>query len=320
MAASDKNILITPARNRTDINPTLVFTGNGADPLTWEMGDLAVGELVIKSSAGPHFSFTTARGPDDPRFAANDDLGVPTVASYGNGDVVISPTYSSKVFIGKAPALATYDNSVTLEVGGRAHIERLIDPIIVGNLTFEASDGTTTFNFWDEEAGTFKVDGQYLELDTASGLYYNVVTQLDVGTDPNQVPLNGFLGTMAYTSYPFAQVAKSATDQTTVVVNAPTVDFYSHIASFTANVTFQVANLTPGHEARLYVRNTNASSRTITIQASASTSGYANVNLAPGGGTVGAASVSAITLAATSGTTLVWVANAGGDIVGGVLA
>ena len=28
--------------------------------------------------------------------------------------------------------------------------------------------------------------------------YYNVVTQQDIGTDPNQIPLNQFLGTMAY--------------------------------------------------------------------------------------------------------------------------
>jgi hypothetical protein len=28
--------------------------------------------------------------------------------------------------------------------------------------------------------------------------YYNVVTQRDIGTDPNQIPLNQFLGTMAY--------------------------------------------------------------------------------------------------------------------------
>jgi hypothetical protein len=318
MAASDKNILITPARGRTDINPTLVFTGNGADPLTWEMLGEAVGELVIKSSSGPHFSFTTARGPTDPRFATNDDLGVPTVASYGNGDVVISPTYSSKAYIGKIPASAIYDNSVTLEVGGKAYIERLVNPIIVGNLQFEAEDGSTTFQFWNEDTGEFKVNGQYLEL--YNGNYYNVVTQVDIGTEPNQVPLNGFLGTMAYANYPFAPTTSSTANTTSVVINAPTTALYSHIADLTGDLTVQVANLTSGHEVRMYVRNTNASSRTLTIQASETTSDYADVALAPGGGTVGAASISTITLAATSGTTLVWVGNINGNIVGGVVA
>jgi hypothetical protein len=105
-----------------------------------------------------------------------------------------------------------------------------------------------------------------------------------------------------------------------VVINAPTTALYSHIADLTGDLTVQVANLTSGHEVRMYVQNTNASSRTLTIQASETTSDYADVALAPGGGTVGAASISTITLAATSGTTLVWVGNINGNIVGGVVA
>ena len=33
---------------------------------------------------------------------------------------------------------------------------------------------------------------------TVGGTFFPVVTQTDIGTDPNQVPLNGFLGTMAF--------------------------------------------------------------------------------------------------------------------------
>jgi hypothetical protein len=31
-----------------------------------------------------------------------------------------------------------------------------------------------------------------------SSVYYPIATQVDVGTDPNQIPLNGYLGTMAF--------------------------------------------------------------------------------------------------------------------------
>ena len=126
---------------------------------------------------------------------------------------------------------------------------------------------------------------------------------------------------MAFADFPFAQVANNSNGaEATVVVNAQTTDLYSHIASYSTDVTYQISNLESGHEIKMYLRNTNASARTITIQASTTNSGYANVNLAPGAGTMGAASVSTVTLAATSGTTMIYVANIGGDIVGGILA
>jgi len=163
------------------------------------------------------------------------------------------------------------------------------------------------------------VDGTISE--TVSGIQYPVVSQFDIGTDPNQIPLNQFLGDMAFADFPFAQVANNSNGaEATVVVNAQTTDLYSHIASYSTDVTYQISNLESGHEIKMYLRNTNASARTITIQASTTNSGYANVNLAPGAGTMGAASVSTVTLAATSGTTMIYVANIGGDIVGGILA
>jgi hypothetical protein len=62
--------------------------------------------------------------------------------------------------------------------------------------------------------------------------------------------------------------------------------------------TLQISNLTAGRMITVYLRNTNASARVVTIQASTTTSGYANVNLSPA--TPGAASVVSVSLAATS--------------------
>lgn len=154
-----------------------------------------------------------------------------------------------------------------------------------------------------------------------NGTYWNVVTQADVGIGASQVPLNQYLGQMAFvdTHYP-SYTASSSTADAAISIDASAVERYSHIASFTADRTVQVSNLTPGRELMLYLRNTNASSRIITIQASTTTVSHANVNLAPGAGTMGAASVSTVTLAATSGTSVVWVANINGNIVGGLMA
>jgi hypothetical protein len=154
-----------------------------------------------------------------------------------------------------------------------------------------------------------------------NGTYWNVVTQADVGIGASQVPLNQYLGQMAFVDahYPSYSAASSTADAA-ISIDASSVERYSHIASFTADRTVQISNLTPGRELMLYLRNTNAASRIITIQASTTASSHANVNLAPGAGTMGAASVSTVTLAATSGTSVVWVANINGNIVGGLMA
>jgi hypothetical protein len=155
--------------------------------------------------------------------------------------------------------------------------------------------------------------------ETISGVQYRVASSYDIGTGANQVPLNGLLGQMAFVDEPFAQVQSSVADAA-IAVDAAVVDLYSHIASFSADRTVQISNLTSGQQMKLYLRNTNASSRTITIQASATASGHTSVNLAPGAGTMGAASVSTVSLAATSGTSVVWVANINNNVVGGILA
>jgi hypothetical protein len=173
--------------------------------------------------------------------------------------------------------------------------------------------GTTT------NTNTSKIVSSGTISETVDANQYLVVSQVDIGTDPNQVPLNQFLGQMAYMDEPFAQVSSSTSDAS-VIVNAAATDLYAHVASFSADRTFQISNLTSGQEVKIYLRNTNASARTITIQASATEADYANVNLAPGAGTMGAASVSTVALAATSGTSLIYVANIAGVITGGIIA
>jgi hypothetical protein len=99
-----------------------------------------------------------------------------------------------------------------------------------------------------------------------------------------------------------------------VTFDASLYERVSWIAAFTSNITAQISNLTTGREMYLYVQNTFTSARTLTIQASSTTSAYANVNCSRSG----AAAVSTISLATTSGAATIWVANIGGNIVGAI--
>lgn len=105
----------------------------------------------------------------------------------------------------------------------------------------------------------------------------------------------------------------SSTTNGNIVVDASLYTLYSWQASFSAARTIQISNLTAGRMVTIYMRNTNASARVITIQASIATT-YANVALSPA--TPGAASTSTVSLAATSGTAVVRVFNANGNICG----
>jgi len=50
----------------------------------------------------------------------------------------------------------------------------------------------------------------------SSSVYYPVVTQTDIGTDPNQVPINGFLGTMAFQDSAGVNIDQAAINTATI--------------------------------------------------------------------------------------------------------
>jgi hypothetical protein len=213
-------------------------------------------------------------------------------------------------FLALGSALGIFgSNFIGAGVTGECRVETVasgISGFVTTTISGIPSARTTISGYFENASGV------------ASGVFYPVVTQVDIGTAPNQVPVNGFLGELAFTSYPFLRGGSDTTTTSgTIVVDVLNYERYAHIASFAADSTVQFSNLGNGRDITAYLRNTNGTARTITIQASASGTGHANVNLATGSG---AASVSAVTLAATTGTSLVWVANINGSIVGGIVA
>ncbi len=163
------------------------------------------------------------------------------------------------------------------------------------------------------------VDGTIAPIkEVYSSVFYPVVTQTDIGTAPDQVPLAGMLGDMAFTNYPFWRGGSDTTTTSgVVVVDALVYERFNYTASMATGVTVQFSNLTNGREVKLYIRNTNATARPVSFLASATSSGHAAVNLSTGS-LPGAASVSGVTLSGTTGTALAWVGNINGTIVGGL--
>ena len=101
--------------------------------------------------------------------------------------------------------------------------------------------------------------------------------------------------------------------------DAATTQVASWIASLTATRNLVISNLTAGRMVRVYIRNTNGSARQINVTASTTAAGHAAVNLAGnfvGANPAGQVSATSVTLAATSGTAVITVWNAGGSLVG----
>jgi hypothetical protein len=109
----------------------------------------------------------------------------------------------------------------------------------------------------------------------------------------------------------------SSTTDADATVDAATNTFYAYVQSTSGTArTINISNLSAGRMIKLYLRNTNAATKVINITASTTTTGFAAVAMSKGD--AGGTSVTAVTLAATSGTSVVTVFNANGTFGGSV--
>jgi len=162
------------------------------------------------------------------------------------------------------------------------------------------------------------ISGYFENASGVGGVLYPVVTQVDIGTAPNEVPLAGMLGELAFLNYPFLRGGSdTATTSGTVTIDSSAYERFNYTASMATGVTVQFSNMTNGREVQLYIRNTNATARAVAFEASTTTTGFTAVNLA-GASPPGGPSVSGVTLSGSTGTALLWVGNINGTIVGGI--
>lgn len=95
MPDSDKNIVITPNRGAT-VQPNIVFTGQGVDPITLRVLDgttgtglTAGGALSFEGSAGQLFSVVNRLGTGS-IFSVNDISGIPSIDVDANGTIQLA--------------------------------------------------------------------------------------------------------------------------------------------------------------------------------------------------------------------------------------
>jgi hypothetical protein len=101
MADSDKNILITPNRGQV-AQPSVVFTGQGNDPIVARVLDGVPGALSFEGSAGQLFSITNNLTTGS-IFSVNDVSGIPSIDVNADGTVSIA-AFGGNVGIGLTTA------------------------------------------------------------------------------------------------------------------------------------------------------------------------------------------------------------------------
>jgi hypothetical protein len=104
MANSDKNIKITPNISQT-AQPNVVFTGQGAVPITLKVLDDSFGTLSFEGSAGQLFSVNNNLSTGV-IFSVNDISGIPQIDVNANGTVRLVP-FGGVVGVGTSSPAST---------------------------------------------------------------------------------------------------------------------------------------------------------------------------------------------------------------------
>lgn len=147
-----------------------------------------------------------------------DGSGVLSWSTDGGGDV-------------DGPASAT-DNAV-------ARFDLTTGKLIQNSVVTIADNGTTLINTATNTNSSILVANGTIS-ETVSGVQYLVASQFDVGTAPNDIPLNQYLGTLAYQSFvPYNGVGSAAptiASATTIAPQTPII--------FVSGTT-AIVNITP---------------------------------------------------------------------------
>jgi len=135
MAASDKNIIITPNRGGATAEPEIFFGGSGNNPIRLKVLDDSTGTLSFEGSAGQLFSINNSLTSGS-IFSVNDVSGIPSIDVNANGIVSLAP-------FGGTVGIGTTTPTSKLSVAGTISATNIVNGIVVGGSTLTGSVSLT---------------------------------------------------------------------------------------------------------------------------------------------------------------------------------
>ena len=201
VARSGNNFKVDPTQFGSDIslgdNVKATF-GDSSDLQIFHDGnnsyitDVGTGSIWLKTN-GPNISFLDSS--NNYMIRANTSGAVDL---YNNSSKKLSTTATGIDVTGTVTADgASLDGAVVINESGAA-VDFRVEGDTDANLIFVDGSADTVFigTTTNDNSSKLVVNGTISE--TVGGTQYEVVSASDIGTDPNQVPLNQYLGSMAY--------------------------------------------------------------------------------------------------------------------------
>lgn len=236
MPDADKNIVITPYRGST-LQPQIVFTGQGVDPITLRVldgatgtGITAGGALSFEGSAGQLFSVVNRLGTGS-IFSVNDISGIPSIDVDASGRIHMA-AFTGFVGIGVTGPQDKLDVNGSLRVSGGICAAGISAGAFI--LTSSGIKGLTgtTYTFLSSD------NGDVLTHDNASGCTLTIPTGLPVGFSTTVITLNSagtvrFVAASGVTLNSFANYTRLAGQH----ASASLISYTTNVYNLAGNVT-----------------------------------------------------------------------------------
>lgn len=180
MAHSDKNIVITPARNDSATDPKIVFSGadasTAAQNITMKVYPTNSGTISFEGSAGQLFSITNSMSGSI--FSVNDVSGVPSIEVLDTGLIRLAQ-YSGFVAFGNSPAVTAAGSTqatatiltrqVNLVTGGSTNNGVILPAPVGGERVFIRNNLGVDIKVYPQSGGQISNNGTNVGVTLSAG-------------------------------------------------------------------------------------------------------------------------------------------------------